>query len=120
MRAALALAAVTAALMLPSRAPAQASARPDSLPKRTLSFDRWLTEPTVIVLTAGQKPQIDSIRSEYRRELDKTRAEGKAMDFKSAVGAMARLDAKYQTVLRQRLTEDQVKILNANTKTHGG
>ena len=99
---------------------AQAAVRADSTSIKPLSFDRWLTEPATIVLTAAQGQQVDSLRGEYTRDLAKTRSEGKTMDFKSAVGAMARLDARYQNALRRLLTDEQIKILNANTKTHGG
>jgi hypothetical protein len=115
------LAALTA-LVAAAAAPTvtQAQARADSLPRRALSFDRWLTEPTAIVLTAAQQRQVDSIRADYKRDLAKTRAEGRTMDFKESVGAMARLDGRYQNMLRQLLTPEQIKVLNANTKTHGG
>lgn len=79
-----------------------------------------MTEPTVITLTDAQRKTVDSLRIEYKRDSDKARAESKGMDFKASVGVVARLDARYQNLLRQLLTPDQVKVLNANTKTHGG
>lgn len=96
-----------------------AQAKTQAVTEKALPIDGWISDPTAIQLTGSQRKAFDSLRVAYQKDLDKTRAESKTIGFKEAVGLRAKLDSRYQHMLREILTPDQVKILNANTHTRG-
>lgn len=108
------------AMMLACVAPTTSVAQSSGAPRReVLSIDQWVSNPTPIRMTDTQQKTIDSLRVDYKKDLDKVRRETKGGDEVGSVRAMGILDAKYRRIVRARLTADQRKIFDANTHSRG-
>jgi len=84
-------------------------------PRQATPIDKWISEPTPLVVSRGQRAQLDSLRMQYLRE----QPDSRSTDRMSHVIQMAGLEKKYLELVRAVLSAEQQKVFDGNVKAAG-
>jgi hypothetical protein len=107
------------AIAAPHRAGTTPNANSSSImdsQQESTAIDRWLTRPTRIVLTRGQRVRLDTLRAAYGAEQKAVSALAKTEGEMAVVMRMQDLDSRYQKLVRALLTSEQQVVFDENLR----